>query len=389
MCMLKRILHKLKAIYETNFILVIAIASTAYIHSSFLKSLGTPIPEGILFAFGSIAAVIATLLSPPLFERLGVEKTTSYAGIINGIALVLIALNISNTLSIIAFIIAIGTIALIVLGIDIVIEHLTEKNATGEIRGINLALGNLAFLIGPIVAGFIAEEFNLASVYLFAAVTTFCMVLFFHKKFRTINLFIKQKQKNVLRDIRVLFSNKTLRNSYISGFMVEFFFAIWAIFVTIYMHEIIGFNWEQIGILFALMHIPYIVLEPLIGDVADRYNNENILMIGGLIIIALSFVWITTLQTDNMTTWALALIISRVGASFGQVGHESFFFKKVSEKNTDLISAYRTMAPLALLLGPVAGSIALLLTDYQTMFLIVAFLLIMTIIPASKLIYER
>lgn len=387
--MLKRILHKLKAIYETNFILVIAVASTAYIHSSFLKSLGTQIPEGILFAFGSLAAVLATLASPPLFEHLGVEKTTSYAGIVNGLSLVLIALNISTTLSIIAFIVAIATTALIVLGIDIVIEHLTEKNATGEIRGINLALGNLAFLIGPIVAGFIAEEFSLASVYLFAAIATFCMVLFFHKKFKTLNLYITQQQKNVLRDMKVLFSQKTLRNSYITGFMVEFFFAIWAIFVTIYMHEIIGFNWEEIGILFALMHIPYIVLEPLIGDVADIYDNENILMIGGLIVIALSFVWITTLQTDNMTTWALALIISRVGASFGQVGHESFFFKQVSEKNTDLISAYRTMAPLALLLGPVAGSIALLLTDYQTMFLIVAFLLILTIIPASKLIHER
>lgn len=387
--MLKRILHKLKAIYETNFILVIAVASTAYIHSSFLKSLETGIPVGILFAFGSLAAVLATIASPPLFEYIGVEKTTSYSGIINGLSFLVIALNISSVISIIAFIIAIATTAIIVLGIDIVIEHLTEKNATGEIRGINLALGNLAFLIGPIVAGFIAEEFNLASVYLFAAVATFCMVLFFHTKFKTLNLYIKQKQKNVLRDMKVLFSYTTLRNSYITGFMVEFFFAIWAIFVTIYMHEIVGFNWEEIGILFALMHIPYIVLEPLIGDVADIYKNEHIIMIGGLIVIALSFVWIATLQTDNMTTWALALIISRVGASFGQVGHESFFFKQVSEKNTDLISAYRTMAPLALLLGPVAGSIALLLTNYQTMFLIVAFLLILTIIPASKLIHDR
>lgn len=387
--MLKRIIHKLKAIYETNFILVIAVASTAYIHSSFLKSLGTPIPEGILFAFGSFAAVIITLFSPPFFEKFGVEQTTSYAGVVNGLSLVLIALNISNTISIIAFIISIATTALVVLGIDIVIEHLTEKNATGEIRGINLALGNLAFLIGPIVAGFIAEEFDLASVYLFAAVGIFCMVLFFHRKFRSLKLFLHQKQKNVLRDMRVLFADTTLRNSYVSGFMVEFFFAIWAIFVTIYMHEIIGFNWEQIGILLAIMHLPYIILEPLIGDVADIYNNENILMIGGLIVIALSFVWMTTLETNNMALWALVLIVSRVGASFGQVGHESFFFKKVSEKNTDLISAYRTMAPLALLLGPVAGSIALLLTDYQTMFLIVAFLLVATTIPASKLIYER
>ena len=67
--MLKRIMHKLKTIYETNFILVVAVASTAYIHSSFLKSLDTNIPEGVLFSFGSGAALLLTIVSPPIFEK--------------------------------------------------------------------------------------------------------------------------------------------------------------------------------------------------------------------------------------------------------------------------------------------------------------------------------
>lgn len=382
-------MHKLKAIYETNFILVVAVASTAYIHSSFLKSLGTNIPEGVLFSFGSGAALLLTIVSPPIFEKLGVEKTITVSSLLNATALATIAVNISPLVSILAFIISIGTTALTVLGIDIVIEHLTEKGLTGEVRGLNLALGNLAFLIGPVAAGFIAEEFNLASVYLFASFGIICMTLFFHTRFRNLKLFLKQKQKNIWRDLGVLFKNTHLRNSYISGFAIEFFFAIWAIFVTIYMHEFIGFDWEQIGILFALMHIPYIVLEPLIGELVDTYNNENIVMVGGILIVALSFLWVATIQSTSMTVWAMALIISRVGASFGQVGHESFFFKSVSEKNTDLISAYRTMAPIALLLGPLTGSIILLFTSYQTMFIIITCLLILMLVPAAKLYHGK
>ena len=152
-------LRKLKVIYEANFILVIAIAATAYIHSSYLSSLGTKIPEGILFSLGALGGLITTIFSPVFFKKFGVEQTTSVAGIVNAIALVLLGINIHPLVSILAFVIALSSTALIVIGFDIVIEHFSKEKYTGGIRGVNLALGNFAFLLGPIIAGLIAEEF--------------------------------------------------------------------------------------------------------------------------------------------------------------------------------------------------------------------------------------
>lgn len=383
--MLYNTLKKLKVIYEANFILVIAVASTAYIHSSYLFSLGTKIPEGILFALGSLGGLCMTIYSPLFFKKFGIEKATSFAGIINAFMLVFLGLNIHPIISIVAFIIAIGTTALIVIGFDVIIEHFSKEKYTGGIRGVNLALGNFAFLLGPIIAGFIAEEFSIASIYFFASVSIITMVFFFHSRFKNFTHIPTLEHKEIAESFKKLWQQKNLRNSYISGFAVEFFFGIWAIFVTIYMNIHMGFNWEQIGILFAIMHIPYIILEPIIGKIADTKNNENYLMAFGLCIISISFIGVAFIKYPTFSLWAVLLIITRIGASFGQVAHESYFFKQINDKNTSMISAYRSMTPLALLLAPIIGSIILVFMNYNKLFIIVSVLLLCITIPALKL----
>lgn len=364
---------------------MIAVSSTAYMHSSFLRSLGVSVPEGILFAFGSLLALITTIHTPLLFQKKGVVPVMSVAGASTALSFALMAINMSEIVSILAFVVAIGSIAILLVGLDVIIQHFITKGETGEVRGINLALRNLAYLMGPLVAGLIAEQFNLESVYFFASITMLVLVLFFRARFRKLQLFPKHEHKNIFGDLTSLLSKKPLRNSYISGFMVEFFFAIWAVFLTIYMHEIVGFNWEQIGVLFAIMHVPYIILEPLIGDFIDGHHNEKFSMTIGLILMAASLIWIALLPDKTYGPWIIALCLSRIGASFGQVAHESFFFEHVKNEDTDSMSAYRTMTPLSLLLGPFIGSIILLFTNYRELFLITAAILILTIFAAAQL----
>lgn len=383
--MIYQALKKLKVIYEANFILVVAIATTAYIHSSYLRSLETSVPEGMLFAFGSLGGLIVTIFSFMILKRIGIVKSVSVAGIANALALILLGLNIHPIVSILSFITAIGATALIVIGFDVVIEHLSKEKYTGGIRGVNLALGNLAFLIGPMIAGLIAEEFSIASVYFFSAAVIILMVLFFFSRFKNFAYSPTQERKEIFQNFVTLWKQKDLRNAYISGFVVEFFFATWAVFTTIYMNGGMGFNWKQIGMLFALMHIPYIILEPIIGTIADKHNNENKLMMLGLFIIGISFIGVALMDRPVFILWALLLIITRIGASFGQVAHESYFFKKVNDRNTNIISAYRSMAPLALLLAPIIGSIILLFTGYNGLFIIVSIIILLTTIPASRL----
>ena len=383
--MIFQVLKKMKVIFEVNFILVMAMATTAYIHSSYLSNLNTTIPAGILFAFGSITALISTFHSPFLFQKFGVKKSIILASVLNTIGLLTMGISTNPGLSIFAFIITIGSTALIVIGIDVVINHFTVTKEAGEVRGLNLALGNLAFLIGPLIAGVLANKTNINTVYVFAAFLIVGMMIFFKYKFKKFELHPTHIKQVGLSDFFTLWKKEKIKYAYITGFMVEYFFGIWAIFTSIYMHEVIGFNWAQIGLILALMHIPYIILEPIIGDIADRYNNEKKLMKIGLCITGLSFLWIALTKHDIVIIWIIVSILTRIGASFGQVAHESFFFKQIKPSESGLVSMYRTMSPLALLIAPISGSIILLFTGYSNLFIFVSILLLASMLLANKL----
>jgi MFS family permease len=383
--MIFQVLKKMKIIFEVNFILVLAMATTAYIHSSYLSNLNLNIPTGLLFAFGSAAALGSTFHSPYLFQKFGVKKSIVLAGILNILGLLMMGISTNETLSILAFIITLASTALVVIGIDVVINHFTIKKEAGEVRGLNLALGNLAFLIGPLLAGIIANKTNINTVYIFAALLIMGMVVFFEQKFKKFELQPKHTKQIGINDFLLLWKKEKIKHAYISGFMIEYFFAIWAIFTSIYMHEVIGFNWAQIGLILALMHVPYIILEPIIGDIADRYNNEKKLMKIGLFITGLSFLWIALIRHDIVIIWIIASVFTRIGASFGQVAHESFFFKQIQPSESGLVSMYRTMSPLALLVAPISGSIILLFTGYSNLFIFVSILLLASITLANKL----
>lgn len=383
--MIFQVLKKMKVIFEVNFILIMAMATTAYIHSSYLSNLNTTIPAGILFAFGSITALIATFHSPFLFQKFGVKKSIILASALNTIGLLTMGISTNPGLSIFAFIVTIGSTALVVIGIDMVINHFTVTKEAGEVRGLNLALGNLGFLIGPLIAGILANKTNINTVYVFAAFLIVGMMIFFKYKFKKFELHPTHIKQVGLSDFFTLWKKEKIKYAYITGFMVEYFFGIWAIFTSIYMHEVIGFNWAQIGLILALMHIPYIILEPIIGDIADRYNNEKKLMKIGLCITGLSFLWIALMKHDIVIIWIIVSMLTRVGASFGQVAHESFFFKQIKPSESGLVSMYRTMSPLALLIAPISGSIILLFTGHSNLFIFVSILLLASTLLANKL----
>src|SRR3989344_3280949 len=60
---------KLKSIFFTGFLMSLHLALTAYVNSSFLSEYFSEKTVGLLFTFGSIAAIIAFLLIPRALPR--------------------------------------------------------------------------------------------------------------------------------------------------------------------------------------------------------------------------------------------------------------------------------------------------------------------------------
>lgn len=137
-----------------------------------------------------------------------------------------------------------------------------------------------------------------------------------------------------------------------------------------------GFVWTEIGIMTAIMLLPFVFIEYPAGRIADKVLGEKELLIVGFIIIATFTGFISFLNVPNFFIWAALLFTIRIGASLIEIMTEIYFFKHINGNDTNTISFFRIVRPTAYIIGPAVASIALIFVDYRFIFLILGILLI-------------
>ena len=120
----------------------------------------------------------------------------------------------------------------------------------------------------------------------------------------------------------------------------------------------------------------YVLLEYLIGLVADKFIGEREMMAFGFAVIAIATSWFVFLDNSSVIVWMIAMFMTRVGASFVETTTESYFFKHTGGKDTSLISIFRITRPLSYVIGAILGSLTLNLFPFEILFVVLGFLMI-------------
>ena len=158
-------------------------------------------------------------------------------------------------------------------------------------------------------------------------------------------------------------------------FILRFFFAWMVIYMPIYLHVHIGFSWSEIGIMFAIMLLPFALLELPAGKIADRWLGEKEILSAGFLIAALFTILVSFITSNNFFIWTATLFMMRVGASLIEIMTESYFFKHVQGDDNNIISFFRITRPAAYIIGPIVASIALIFLDLRFIFIILGLIL--------------
>ena len=111
------------------------------------------------------------------------------------------------------------------------------------------------------------------------------------------------------------------------------------------------------------------------GEIADRYLGEKEIMSLGFFIIG-STLLIMPFLGKSFLVWMAILFLSRVGASFVEITTESYFFKKVTEKETGLLSIFRLFRPTSVVVAGVLGIVFLNLFSIEKIFFLVAIIVL-------------
>ncbi len=354
--------YKRKLIYLTGFFIAMAMALTSFINSSYLENYTNKNYVGMFFALGSILAIWGLSKMPKILNRYGNRKTMLYLCLISFGSLLTMALSQNAIAVILAFIIMFASQSFIITSLDIFLEDFSRNSSVGSIRGLYLTFVNLAWVIAELASAIILGDsknffwviYLLASLFILLA----SWIIYFHIKNFKDPEYIKT---TTVKNLKFFLKNKNIFKVYILNLSLRFFFAWMVIYTPIYLHEYIGLPWGKIGIIFAIMLLPFVILDYPLGKLSDKFGEKEML-IAGFIISAIATFCIPFLSKPEIYVWGSILFITRIGAATIEDMTEIYFFKSVPKENEGALSFFRNANSIAYLLAPILALLIFLLT---------------------------
>lgn len=378
---MRRTLHY---IYLANLLLGFHYSLVLYINSSFLLQFTNKSTLDVIYIISAGLNILALLLLPRFLHSINTKPLAT--GIILTEFLAMIGLGLSQTASqaILFFIIIQAMGSLILFCLDLFLEaSIKNENHTGRSRAFFLTSTNVAILISFGISGMIASRGSFSPIYLLSAmilVPLLFITLFKLKEGVRRNVGIKIQDivrflKNDGDVARVLFANLVL----------QFFYATMVIHLPLLLHKEMGFSWGQIGAILVVMVLPFVLFEIPVGKLIDRKTGASEFLFLGFIIMSVSCLTLSLLGGGSILIWTSILFMSRIGAALVEISCESYFFKKVTERNASIISLFRITQPLALMLAPAVASLILLFTGLSGLFSALGFIVLLgiTFIPKT------
>ncbi|MDD2935269.1 MAG: MFS transporter [Candidatus Pacebacteria bacterium] len=361
--------QKITSIFLIGFIFSFSLAIPTYINSTFLNNYVSEGFVGIFYILSSIFTLLLMMSAGKILQKFGNYKTMIYALLINIISLVSLVVWDNLFVVITALTTHLVIIALIAFNIDVFLESFSEDSSTGKIRGTYLSFNNLAWLISPMISGFILLNNEYWKVYLFSGILTIPILYLIIKNLKNFED-PKYVKTDILDTLKIIFKRPNVSKIFWAHFLLRFFYSWMIIYMPIYLHEYIGFDWSTIGIIFTMMLLPFVILEIPLGKLADEKIGEKEILNFGFLIAGITTAMLTFITSHSVILWGLLLFMTRVGASMIEIASESYFFKKIDGSDTNILNVFRMTGPSAYILGPLTASILLIFIEINYLFVI-------------------
>jgi hypothetical protein len=367
--MRQRIPRRVGWIYCAALLLSFHYALVVYINSNFLRQFFSAQFLSSLYIYGSLITLFILVLMPRLVRKLNNGRVVLTGIVLEIMALLGLSLAASPKALIFFFLIHQAVPPLLFFGLDVFLEDtLRTEDETGRVRSTYLTIGNIAFVLAPFAVSQIILLGSYRLVYIISA--AMCFLLFFvigdelqPMKTRSI------EQVSFTDSVRKIIPHRSLRIVMYLDFLLRCFYALMVIYMPLHLYHTIGFSWPEIGLIFTIMLVPFVIFEAPLGRIFDKSHIEIDTLVVGFTILSISLISISFIHNKNFLVWAGLLFFSRIGASFVEVGNDFSFFKRVTGKDAGFISLFRMTGPLAYTITPLLALAFLPIVSLEKIFL--------------------
>ncbi len=372
-------------IYIFAFLWTLAGSVPTYIQSSFLEQFVGIKIVGLYITVATFITLLVIFVFPRVIKRFSNYWTTVVLMFLLAMSAWCLSIIQSPWFVLLFFISHYLAFNLIAINIDVFLENISDKRHSGRIRTTFLTVINVAWVISPFIMGELTGNNNYSLVYLatlFVIIPAIVVLLLSKKHLQD---HTEYKSRHLHQLLKVFRKNKDLARIFKVSFALRIFYCIMVLYTPLYLHEYIGFSWEQIGLIFTIMLLPFVIFQMPAGTLADRYFGEKEIMVLGLIIMMIATGAIFFISSASFVVWSSILFLTRVGASLVEAMQDVYFFKIVNKRDMDLINLFRDLRPAAWLAGSLLAVVILEFLPFQYIFLAVALILLIAIRPALAL----
>jgi len=343
---------------------------------------------GFINTIFGIAGVIAFIAFIPLLERNSKTKILGISFLIYAFSYFLFSFNKNLIFAVILGVIVYSAASVRINSMGIILRDKSKDGSVSKNTGLIYTLLNIAWLLGPVIAGFLSVRFGIRSVFFIAGILMLSAFLFLKFSGFKDNRKNEKVRGSIFSFVKNFFSKKKFILNYVVRGGISFWWAFIYIFIPIYIIES-GRSSLIVGYFLAGVVAPLIFLEYPFGKIAGRGGFKKMFFRGYMI---LAIVGILCFFIGDFYAILVLLILGSVGAAMLEPTTEAYFFDITTTYQRDkYYGIYNTSLDIFYALSLFVIAIALRFFEFKNSFLFMGiFMLIFALISlGAKEVIER
>src|SRR3989344_872954 len=338
---------------------------------------------GLVSSMLTLIGIATYFISIPIIEKNNKAKIFTYTLLVYAIAYLAFIITKNVWLFLLVAVITTITGTLRVTSFGLIIKDSSSKTKLSRNEGLIYTVLNLAFVVGPLAAGYILSEHG--SSFVFALASMFIFLAFLMFKFESLNDPTKTKKidKNLIKNFFAFFKKKERVYAYIIGGGVSFWWSLAYLFMPLYIVRN-GLSELWIGYFLFALPIPLIILEYKFSNRADKHGFKKFFKIG--FIIPCIGALICFFMVENVFAVLGVLVVSSIGLAMLEPTTEAYFFKISTRKEEQrFYGPYNTRLEVAGFFGKAIPSVFLLFMPFKYIFLLFSAVMFLMFLISFKI----
>jgi len=257
--------------------------------------------------------------------------------------------------------------------VGIIVGDKSDKESLPKNEGFLYTIMNFSWLVGPLLAGFIAEKYGVTEVFIFAAgFMLIAVVLFKIFKIRD-NRIEKKADEKFIQVVKKFFSKKERRIAYVMGGGICLWWAFIYTYIPIYIIEN-GFSDIILGYFLFAAVLPLILLEYRFGELATRKGFRKVFFWGYSIVATCAF---ACFFMPNLYFILGTIILASIGMAMLEPTTEAYFLELIKKHERDrYYGIYNTSIEVFYASATLISALVLLVLPFKFLFLLYTILML-------------